>query len=88
MWFECSPGSIINSDGTLSQPSPPTQEALAVWMEKFKSSATLRHDVWRRFVVTRRGRQKFENWLKSSFFFTNATPEQLQIVYATLLENE
>ena len=74
MWFENASG---NND------IPPSKEELDEFIENMKSDEELRRDVVRRFTLTR-GRRKFISWMKISFFFKNASEDQLLAIHQTI----
>ena len=68
-WFECAPSPMNEDD------RPQSVDSAEDFINNFDR---FRKDVWRRFVITRSGRQKFVNWVKSSWFFFNFSEEQIE----------
>lgn len=68
MWFECA---------SCNEDVPPTTEELEDFIRKASSDSKLAKEVYHRFALTR-GRRKFISWMGVTFFFRNATKDQLQ----------
>lgn len=76
-WFECAAGSqIIN--GVLVQAQPPSSEQVEMWLDRLKDDPAIREDVVHRYILTKRNCKNFTNWAKRTFFFRNASLDQVK----------